>query len=212
MTDTDHDQEMALYAARRARLNALLDHFECGAGDWSVQRIGEPPPRGEGMRAPALERLRTEGAPENLPHIGRWAVVTHSTKGHGHFIECILDVADIERVAIANLGFDRHPVCYFDLDALTGPAPAPEDGDEVVLLDGKGGIYHVVGVESERDREMLTLAIRAEGDAVVRIGSDEVEVVRRSDPLTDRRLPLRYDVIRVAADVEFKTKAAEPES
>jgi hypothetical protein len=206
MAHTDHDQDMALYAARRERLNRILDHYECGAGDWAIQQIGTPPSRAA-MIAVGIERLRTVGAPENLPRIGRWAVVTKSTKGHGHFVDCILNITDAERVAIANIDEGRWPVCYFDLDRLSGTAPSPEEGDLVVLRGSRRRTFHVVAVEGDDDQASFALALEPDGRPVHHRRADQLEVVRRSDPRSDQRLPLRYDVIRVRADVEFTSRA-----
>jgi hypothetical protein len=108
--------EQAHYARRRERFNAILDHYECEAGDWTVQQLGAAPTRAANRLTPPPRRLRCTGAPENLAKIGRWAIITRSQNGHGHFAHSILDRDEIEQVAGANIANGWHPVCYFDLD------------------------------------------------------------------------------------------------
>jgi hypothetical protein len=199
MPNPEQERNEALYAARRERFNAVLDAHECGAGDWTLECTAAPPAREGAMGALPTERLQTHGAEGNLAKIGRWAVVTRSSRGHGEFVANVVDQAEIESVAAENLGGGWWPVCYYDLDRLAGSEPVPEEGDEVDAGRGTATVTEVDFKDGEPTVSMSDGTWEFAADVLIleRVGSE------------DLRLPVRYDVARVLTSVAFNTVSTD---
>jgi hypothetical protein len=200
MATAEKEQDETLYASRRAHFNAILDAHECGAGDWTVKFTASPPTREEAIRTLPIDRLRTQGARENLAKIGRWAVVTHGSRGHGHFVTNVIDKAELEQVAAEDLSDGWVPICYYDLDRLAGDEPPPEEGDKVDA--GRG----TVTVTEEDSKDGIPTVGLSDGTFAF-VG--DVRIVERETSV-DARLPARYDVAKVVAVVAFNTLPSEP--
>lgn len=206
------NRDADLYADRRKRFNDVLDGYECGAGDWSLAHSSPVKlTREETMKAMPQARLRTDGAAENLPKIGRWAVVCESAKGHGYFIDSVIDQADIEAVAAGNIHEGWQPVCYFDLDQLAGDEPPLEEGDMVRLTaaDAPQEPLYITHASDQLSEGMIYWEYYLDKDPsaglqaeYVEMNDDEFEVVQRGE---DRRMPVRYGVAKVVTTVVFNS-------
>lgn len=148
------------------------------------------------------------GATGKRSQPGRYAVVTESSRGHGHFVNYASTLEDVETVAAANIQEGWRPVCYFDLDDVGDPLP-PYEGDIVEYQDKR---YYVVLVSDDvaegelYHRLYLNKRLDAMIDECDLVDEDEVEIVDRAEP--DERMPVRYDVAKIQVVVAFNTVPA----
>jgi len=145
----------------------------------------------------------------------RYALVTESLRGHGHFATYCATLPDVEQAGAANISEAWRPVCYFDLDTLAGDEPPAAEGD---VVEYSGHRYHVVHVEDETSDGVLFHWLHlhprtSEPDGWIddpltqKIDESDCTVVERVEP--DERMPVRYDVAKIHTVVVFNNIATE---
>jgi hypothetical protein len=151
----------------------------------------------------------------------RYALVEQYGDHGRYFLNLADDLAGVKALAAEGVRNASLPVCYLDLDELSGPEPRPCEGDRVRLTDEgracedapEGVTYYVVGTETDtfdgEAFEHLYLSIDEDADCLsgeyeYKVDECYVEVVEPAWP--DRRLPKRYDVAEVVTIVVFNTE------
>lgn len=170
--------------------------------------------------AAVLNAYDAEGPDGSIPGATsapeRYALLTESLRGHGHFAFYCATLGDVEQAAVANITDAWQPVCYFDLDTLAGDAPPATEGD-VVEHDGRR--CHVVHVEDDTSDgalfHWLYLHPRtSEPDGWIddpltqKVDECDCTILERTEP--DLRMPVRYDAAKVQTSVVFNTIGADP--
>jgi hypothetical protein len=190
---------------RRQRFNAILDGYECGAGDWTMPTV--PVSREAAMRALPLDRVPVASGRAAQYVAGRYALVS-DTLGHGYFITSLASRGEVDAAAVTDIHEGRQPVCYFDLDELAGePLPADE-GD---IVEWREERWHVIRVEDDHSEGVLFQWLYLDKNpnvdwldgAAERVDESECKLVERAVP--DDRMPVRYTVARVVVAVVFNT-------
>lgn len=197
------DDLETVYANRRKRFNDILGGYECGAGDWTM--IVDQS-REEAMRSLPEPRIPTTGPAAAMFKPGRWAVVTHSTRRHGYFVENVRHFNEISTYATRNLEEGWWPVCYFDLDVLAGEEMHLIDGDRV-RYDGEERIVSHHDWEAAEGEPYLVIYLLPKDDQLyegpIDPAEEEVELLERAMP--DDRMPVRYGLASVVQVAVFNT-------
>lgn len=183
MTETMTEQERhdALYAARRERIQRIMDGYECGMVD--------------------TEQLLGNVAFDRKPM--RWVLVEESDKW-GYFLTGCSDKTDAPRYVVdehrAN-GFE--PVCIYDLDQLAGPKPEPEpeEGDTVRVI-ATGETFEAQATRNLSGRRVVV----APDEQGTYHDFEDVEIVALA--VRDERMPVRYLLARIETFVAFDSTPA----
>lgn len=139
----------------------------------------------------------------------RFVLLTQYGDKDNYRVYLARDQANVEQLARLAVCDGESIICYFDLDQLVGKEPLAYEGDIVQCEDH---LYTVAHVDEELiEGEIARYLCLNEVDKIVggwddydrRESDGDVEVVESVEP--DERMPMRYELARIAVSVVFNT-------